>query len=293
MNGERRLVREPILIVGSPRSGTTLLGELLARHPDVAYWEEPRPIWSQGNAWRDDDRLTAADLTPSIARRIDHRFADCLAKSGRTRFAEKTPSNTLRLPFLRALYPDARLVHLVRDSRAVVHSMFRMLEKTPDGGRVLARLRETPWRDLPALVPIAVRDVIGPRISGNRRKPWWGPRPPGWRDWLELPAPVMLARQWRSLVSVARDELRAEFPESQWIEFRYEDFVADPETGLRRFGETTGLAIDDAFLAGALPTIRDDRVDAWKADLDRETVAAIEGETSDLLRELGYLSTSP
>ena len=64
-------IQSPILIVGSPRSGTTLLGKILSSHPEVAYWEEPRTIWSQGHAWRGDDVLMEADLTPSIARRID------------------------------------------------------------------------------------------------------------------------------------------------------------------------------------------------------------------------------
>ena len=278
MSDPPREIRRPILIVGSPRSGTTMLGKLLSQHPDIAYWEEPRPIWSQGNAWRDDDRLVASDLTPAIAKRIDRRFSRFLADSGRVRFAEKTPSNTLRLPFLHALYPDARIVHLVRDGRAVVASMRRMLEKPPDRGRVLARLRETPWRDLPALAPLVVRDVLRPRFSGEKQKSWWGPRPPEWREWLDLPTPIKLARQWRTLVTTAREDLRSHFPREQWIEVRYEDFVRSPEEWLRAIGKTLELPVEESLLEQALAEIRPTSLDAWKSEFSREVIDQIESE---------------
>lgn len=278
-----RRIREPILIVGSPRSGTTMLGNLLSHHPDIAYWEEPRPIWSQGHAWRDDDRLVESDLTPGIADKIDRRFARFLEASGRSRFAEKTPSNTLRLPFIHALYPDARIVHLVRDGRAVVASMLRMLEKPPDRGRLIARLRETPWRDLPALAPLLFRDLIYPRVSCQTQKPWWGPRPPGWRDWLDLPAPVLLARQWSTLVSTARIDLQDHFPAGQWIEVRYEDFLDDPQTEFERVGETIGLAFGVDFFAKVRAEVKCTRADAWKTELERESITQIENEAGEWL----------
>lgn len=280
-------IREPIIILGSPRSGTTMLGNLLASHPDVAYWEEPRPIWSQGHAWRDDDRLVAADLTPDIARRIDHRFSRFLADSGKSRFAEKTPGNTLRLPFIQALYPDAKIIHLMRDGRAVVASMLRLLEKPPDGSRILARLRETPPRDLPALAPLFFRDVVAPRLTGRSRKTWWGPRPPGWREWRDLPVPTRLARQWLELVTPARRELREHFPADQWIELRYEDFIADPEIWLTKIGQTVGVRIDETFLGEVIPGIDGD---PGKIDLSPDARSAVESVAGDLLRELGYLA---
>lgn len=276
MSDPPREIRRPILIVGSPRSGTTMLGKLLSQHPDITYWEEPRPIWSQGNAWRADDRLVASDLTPAIAKRIDRRFSRFLADSGRVRFAEKTPSNTLRLPFVHALYPDARIVHLVRDGRAVVASMLRMLEKPPDRGRVLARLRETPWRDLPALAPLVIRDVLRPKFSGKKQKPWWGPRPPEWREWLDLPTPIKLARQWQTLVATAREDLQSQFPSEQWIEVRYEDLVRSPEEWLRSIGKTLELSVEESFLEKTLAEIRPTSLDAWKSELSREVIDQIE-----------------
>jgi len=285
MNGKsQRRIQSPIIIVGSPRSGTTLLGNLLAAHPQVAYWEEPRTIWSQGNAWRDDDALGASDLTPSIAEKIDRRFASFLATSGCRKFAEKTPGNTLRLHFIHALYPDARVIHLVRDGRAVVASMLRMLEMPPDRGRLVARLRETPLRELPAQLPLLFRHLAGRMFRGGQRS-FWGPKPPGWRTWLDLPKPVMLARQWRHLVETAQRDLEV-FPGQQRLQLRYEELVAEPALWLEKICEVCDL--DVAFDRDALEQINADRIDAWRDVLDEASVAQIDDEAGDLLRSLGY-----
>ena len=284
-----RLIERPILILGSPRSGTTMLGNLIAKHPDVAYWEEPRTIWSQGkNAWNENDRLVADDLTPALARRIDERFHRFLVASERSRFAEKTPSNTLRLPFIRGLYPDARIIHVVRDGRAVVASMMEMLNTPPGRDRMIARLRETPLRDLPALVPLYLRDVWR-----RDRKPYWGPRPPSWRDWLDLPVPAMLARQWQHLVTTARSDLRREFSADQWMELRYEDFIADPTAGMEKMLTVTDLGPAADFSSSFTSDIRVDRIDHWKNVLSAEAIQQIETEAGDLLTELGYSRITP
>lgn len=282
-----RRIRKPIHILGSPRSGTTLLGDLLGAHPEIAYWEEPRTIWSQGNAWRREDRLEAGDLTPEIARRIDGRFGKFLEASGRPRFLEKTPSNTLRLPFVQALYPDGRVIHLVRDGRAVVASMREMLDTPPRPDRIAARVRETPWRDFLPLAKIFLQDLVQPRWRQGQ-KPFWGPRPEGWMDWLEIPVPTMLARQWAALVTTARRDLVACYPGEQRIEIRFEDFVADPVPALQSIGELTGLSLSEEFLEQAAASLERSRIDRWTETLDAEWVAAIEEEAGDLLSELGY-----
>jgi hypothetical protein len=282
MNARNR-VHSPIIIVGSPRSGTTMLGKMLAAHPEVAYWEEPRTIWSQGHAWKGDDVLTESDLTPSIARKIDDRFSRFLSDSGRSRFCEKTPSNCLRLRFVHALYPDAKVIHLIRDGRAVVASMLRMLEKPPDSGRVRARLRETPWRDLPSLAPVFFRDTIG-RLTRGGRKSFWGPRPPGWREWLSLPEAARLARQWSALVDSARRDLNL-FPAENRLEIRYEDLVARPDECLGQVISMTALAESAEFLAQK-SAIR--KIEEGTRHLGAKELDYIETEAGWLLRELGY-----
>ena len=75
MYSSTRKVKKPIILLGTGRSGTNLLARTFQRHPDVALWNEPRPIWMYGNAYRADHELNAENLTPRIARYIDRRFS--------------------------------------------------------------------------------------------------------------------------------------------------------------------------------------------------------------------------
>ena len=45
---------EPVIILGPPRSGTTILGNLLSNHSEFGYFEEPRAVWRWGNEKRSD-----------------------------------------------------------------------------------------------------------------------------------------------------------------------------------------------------------------------------------------------
>ena len=282
---ERHLKR-PIILIGCPRSGTTLLGQLFAAHPDVAYWEEPRTVWSTGNQHLPDDLLSDEHLSTEIATEIDQRFADFLKQSGKSRFAEKTPSNMLRLCFIHALYPDCRIIHLYRDPRPVVASALNMLKAPPDSNRIAARAREARLRDWPGLVGLFFRDGIA-RLFNKGGKSFWGPRPPGWQEWQELPPVTMLSKQWCTLIKAAREELQL-LPVESWMELRYEDLLKDHVHIIPKLLDFAELEPSDEVSNLADEIIRTDQADAWRQKLSADQITAIEKETSAMLSELGY-----
>lgn len=128
----------PTFIVGCGRSGTTLLGELLSQHRDVAYLNEARRIWisavPQTDVWSvqamsmmRDGRL---DVDPAAAgaeriATLRQMFHAQWVRIGRQMLVEKLPENAFRLRLLRAAFPAARIVHVVRDGRAVAKSIAR------------------------------------------------------------------------------------------------------------------------------------------------------------------------
>jgi len=282
---ERHLKR-PIILVGCPRSGTTLLGQLFATHPDVAYWEEPRTVWSTGNQHLPDDLLGEKHLTPEIAAEIDQRFTEFLNQSGRTRFAEKTPSNMLRLPFIHALYPDCRIIHLYRDPRPVISSALRLLESPPNLNRITSRAREAKPRDWPGLAALFFRDVFA-RFLRRGKKPFWGPRPPGWREWQSLPPATMLSKQWCALIKTAQHDLQA-LPASSWMEIRYEDLLTDHSRILPELLNFAELEPSSEVNDLANQIIKPDRAKLWRNTLSPDLQREIETETVSILAKLGY-----
>lgn len=283
-DGDRR-IRRPIHVLGFARSGTTMLARMFRAHPEISFMTEPRTVWSMGHAYRQDDRLRAEDASPRIARRIDRRFAAMMQERGGSRFAEKTPSNCLRVPFVHAIYPDGRFVHIVRDGRDVVRSLLLAESRPPAQGRLWQRLRETPPGDWPAQLPILARTVWRTRVLG-RPATFWGPKPHGWKQWLDLPAHERAAHQWRACVEQALADGRA-LPAELYLELRYEQFVADPLAWTRRIFAFVELPPSPEVEAHVKEQVRGPRT-ASDGGLGPERERAIEKIMRPTLESLGY-----
>ncbi|MFH1467099.1 MAG: sulfotransferase, partial [Pseudomonadota bacterium] len=111
----------PVLIVGMPRSGTTLLEQALGRHPQVApggELEDLRDIAREAYA----GPITAARLDPLAQRYLTHLEA---LGPGAARVTDKMPHNYLHLGLAALLLPGARVLHCVRDPVDTCWSCFR------------------------------------------------------------------------------------------------------------------------------------------------------------------------
>lgn len=111
----------PIFIVGVPRSGTTLLAELIARHPQVCNRGELG--WLQGLAkhlaslpsHRNEKFVQAAAVYASHLRQDD---------SNADWFIDKQPLNLLHIDLILAMWPSARIIHCQRSARDVALSLW-------------------------------------------------------------------------------------------------------------------------------------------------------------------------
>jgi len=120
-----------VFLLGFPRSGTTLLEQVLASHPQVEALEERETLIDAMRAYlaqpEDLDRLAQAsdaDLAPLRAA-YWARAREGGARLDRKVFVDKHPLNTLKLPLIARLFPDARILFARRDPRDVVLSCYR------------------------------------------------------------------------------------------------------------------------------------------------------------------------
>lgn len=245
----------PVFIVGSPRSGSTLLFETLARAPGVhtigdeshQVIEGMRQLGAAAHGY-DSNRLLAADATPEIARELRERFLAALRDrdqrapqpGARVRMLEKTPKNSLRVPFLASVFPEARFVYLHRDPREVLASM---MEAWTSG-----RFRTYP------------------RLPGWTGLPWSLVLVPGWRDLVGRSLHTIVATQWRTMTQLLLDDLE-QLPAERWTVARYDALVADPKSEIARLCRVMDLEWDDADLS-ALPlsnyTVSPPEPDKWR-----------------------------
>ncbi|MEM7477323.1 MAG: sulfotransferase [Planctomycetota bacterium] len=144
----------PIFIVGTGRSGTTLLRALLNAHPDLHISKEstvylkvserklrrsPREeldrfFTSAPFRWLD---LDPADVRKRLAAEYDRKdiFESVLRadaeKNGKVHWGDKTPGHWMCLEDLKMDFPDALIIHIMRDPRQVVPSLMRMPWASP------------------------------------------------------------------------------------------------------------------------------------------------------------------
>ena len=132
-----------IFVISLPRSGSTLLQHILARHPDIGATAEPWIMFPSALALRKDaiwsdynphvGRLGLTEFLSqlhqgeqeyyrAIARMAYHLYEKYLTEHNKTRFVDKTSRYYLILPELFQIFPEANYVFLVRNPLAVFSS---------------------------------------------------------------------------------------------------------------------------------------------------------------------------
>ena len=101
--------RLPTMVVGLPRSGTTLLEQVLASHPAVAGAGE-LPFWLERDGLLQSAAI--ADLQSRTARAVLDNLAS--AAPGAERVIDKNPFNFLRVGLIHLTFPDAVILHCRR-----------------------------------------------------------------------------------------------------------------------------------------------------------------------------------
>lgn len=239
----------PIFIIGCNRSGTTLLFRTLSAHPLLwTRYEENQHIFHR--FFPIDAELGEAVPTPAAAstgdglvRRLyveahnkehfkDHPLGRAiprkalqtplnpLYKRAPIRFVDKTPANSLRIPLLADLFPDARFLLLVRRPEDTISSLME------GWSRGLARV-------------IFERDssIQDPKLLGAR---WHYLVPPGWTRWRNRPLEEVCAFQWVESVGRASTDLRRLCPERTLV-LRHEDALERPAETYRAVFDFCGL----------------------------------------------------
>ncbi len=111
----------PLLIVGMPRSGTTLIEQMLAAHPRVETVGESHALPDLARA------IPSEQITSGVAASLGQRYLGALraaAGDDTARVLDKMPGNYLHLGLLSRACPGARVIHARRDPRDVCLSCY-------------------------------------------------------------------------------------------------------------------------------------------------------------------------
>lgn len=172
----------PIIILGSPRSGTTFLGNLLKEHSTLFYAEEYRFTWLYQNE-KYADMLRPRHASSKVKKYIRNKFFSLVGSNNKSRLLEKTPSNALRPFFVDEIFPNAKYLYITRDPSECILSIRDLWSSTAtkitsvNKSIYIRRLNDIHISQYKYIVPEIITRIVPKAFSSSENL--WGPRLPG------------------------------------------------------------------------------------------------------------------
>ncbi|WP_344604724.1 sulfotransferase [Sporichthya brevicatena] len=273
-------MERPVLVMGCPRSGTTLMRLMLLSHPRIAVPPETRFVLRSyyerakfGDLTQEANRRKLAEFItgkqgqferlgidrkqtieaivaapPTIGSALSATFEQYAARFDKPRWGDKFPTYIEHVDDLLRLYPDAQLVNMVRDGRDAAASLTR-------------------------------------------------------QRWSKRDTPEAIA-QWNRAIDYGRRAAKR-VPPGQWMEIRYEALVSDPEPVLKELCNFIGedfapemltphevgsdATVDGRPLAGKLAgEVTTSSIGRWRERFEPWEAELMNAMSGRRLRSLGY-----
>lgn len=251
-----------IVIIGAPRSGTNILRDVVCRLRGFGTWpcDEINPIWRHGNLDYRNDALPARRATATVRSFIRGHFARLAAARDLDIVVEKTCANSLRVPFVDRVLPEARYLFIVRRPEDAVPSAMQRWKSSLDIAYSLRKLRFTPLSDAPHYMLGALRNRLARALRGGGRLSTWGPRPPEAGAWrLDQSLAEICVVQWRACVEASVSALQV-MDRSRVVATTYADFTREPETVLATACSRWDFDLEDTDIREAVRDVVDTSV---------------------------------
>ena len=290
MKSANATIDRPVFLIGSGRSGTTILYHVLCGHPRLAWFSNYNERWPQlpGVAscswlytlpqlqrWRGkglpvpaeayavwdlarpvldspcDPRLDETHATPEEIARTRHLVAANLKHHGKTRFVNKNTRNTRRLRYLQRIFEDAIFIHVLRDPRAAIASLLNV-----------------EW--WPTMKVWCHNQITAQAWAAQGRDP-----------------ALLAAHLWATEVRCVLEDKQALAPD-QYLEVRYEAFINQPQRTLRQVLEFCDLRWTSGFERFVESFALKSMNDKFKKQFTPAQLAQLAQLVAPLARQLGY-----
>jgi hypothetical protein len=280
-------LKPPIFVIGNIRCGTSLLADLIAAHPSLVKWHEPRTLWLYADPGRQHDEFDEADASQGVIRYIRNRFLRYQESHGGRRVLEKTPQNVLKIRHVRAIFPEATYLYIVRSPFSYISSVEAKWRRPVSAKRMVRRFRETPLWQVPYYVRQVCMDQLNTRVLKKKYIRVYGARYRGiFEDLDRLDLLTVVARQWAICSHIAERDL-ASFEPGRVFRLRYEDLVADPVPYLERIWAHCGIEPTPEMYQMAAEVVDPGRQDKWKR-FDPGALRAVLPELDGEMKRHGY-----
>lgn len=245
--------RPVIFIVGAPRSGTTLLYQLLARHLTVAYISnELARFWSAplvGARWL---ARRGAEMRPAASYRSEygrdpepfgpHEFSWFWHYWGDFREHDDLRGEALARTNWEAIARRLSGLANLKAAPLVIKSINFTNYQTAQLAEVLPSARFLHISRSPIHCAESILEVRRKRYGDRNR--WWSVRPHDYADWQSRPAVEQVVHQIRD-IEASLDQARARLGDERFLGIQFEELLAHPARTLERIAKFTGARTRD------------------------------------------------
>lgn len=239
----------PLIILGAPRSGTNLLRDILCTYPLMATWpcDEINPIWRYGVFDYPHDELPVSLITSVNTKYIRNRFLRLASMHSVPYVVEKTCANSLRVPYVSKILPEAKYIVITRSGFDCALSASIKWSQRPDLAYLLQKSLCAP----PSFHTFYFRKLLNTfttSLNTRRQDRLWGPiyREMS-HDLNTLSTLEVCGKQWRSCTQSTYESLQ--LLSLPYFHLNYESLVRDPFNTLSSLFQFLGLDINDKWLA--------------------------------------------
>jgi len=285
-----KATENPIFIVGCPRSGTTILAAILNAHPEIAtatethffnyisqekkydwknftekhfelFLDESRIVdfFTLSKISKEDLRLKFRAL--KLSSKPEHNKKEVfnilinalVQKKEKQLFCEKTPQHLQNVDEIMKLYPQAKIIHLIRDGRDTVNSLMKMPWR-PDGLLNNSRFWQTYIK-------------LGQRLENK------------------LDKENFLTVKYEDLLRQPQDIIKSI---CGFISVEFTDSMITRDSKEAQGSENIFSDWESSWKHKSLEEIDSTRIGAWEKELDVEDQRILNWHQAKVLKTLGY-----
>jgi hypothetical protein len=295
-------------IIGSPRSGTTILENILNCHPKISEWYEPYYLWGSYFPDKGDDIWSDCYLTENCKKLIQQEYANFARKSHKSIVLDKSHQYVFNIKIVQKIFPKAKWIHILRDGRDVTLSIHKewIKRKNMIQHKDFLKLFRVTWnmlkrqpfwryRLMAVIYELRTNSSLRPSRYLNKSK-WngnigWGLRFENWQKYLETHSTLQFnALQWVKSVEAVRQNWSLLQDDSK-VEIRYEDLLKAPGETLNNVLEVLGVDSTTEFF-NSIPKLEKNNFNKWANAFSEEELNEIKPILSSLISELGYANSS-
>lgn len=307
--GKDLIIKKPVIIIGCPRSGTSLLFTILSTSKHLwSLYRESNDIWENfyrftGKEFK-NEVLTDEDLSEEsrgFLLKEFHKYsfnnyyigyllknsllkplsmlitqANLLYKNlliKEYRLVEKTPKNCFRISFINKLFGDCKFIFLKRDGRSNINSL---IEGWKLNGKYI-RMKDP---------------AIKLNIKGFDGKGWNFVMPPGWENYVNKSLEEVCAFQWISSNKAAIEGLK-EIEDKRKLSISYEELTEDTYSTIKQICDFIEIPFSSqlrniSYKPPEVNYVSRPQKEKWKKNA--ALIEKIYPQIEPVMKELGYPS---